>query len=124
MNELVVVHLLDGPDLDSGLVHVDHEIGDALVLHRVPIGAGDKDRHVGMIGARVPHLLTVDDPAVAVSHGGGLQPGEVGAGARLAEELAPRVFTGERRPEHALLEFVRPVFVDRRRREAGARTER
>ena len=36
-----------------------------------------------------PHLLAGDDPAVAVALGPGGEPGQVGAGARLAEQLAP-----------------------------------
>ena len=33
--------------LDAGLVHVEQEVGDALVLGRVGIGARQQDREVG-----------------------------------------------------------------------------
>ena len=44
---------------------------------------------------RRPHLLAVDDPLVAVLDRRGLQAGEVGAGAGLAEELAPGLLAGD-----------------------------
>ena len=66
------------------------------MLGHVPVGAGQQHPEVGVVGAGVPHLLAVDDPLVAVELGAGGQPGEVGAGARLAEQLAPRVLAGER----------------------------
>ena len=81
--------LAQRPDLDAGLVHVDREVGDALVLGHVGIGAGEQHAEVGPVAARGPHLLAVDDPLVAVELGAGVEPGEVGAGARLAEQLAP-----------------------------------
>src|SRR5262249_33546012 len=50
-----------------------------------------------------PHLLTVDDPLVAVAHGSRLHVGEVGAGVRLTEPLAPELSCLEDRGEEALL---------------------
>ena len=71
-----------GPDLDALLVHVDAEVGDALVLGDVGVGAGDEHAQVGDLAAGGPHLLAGDDPLVAVLDGLALQAGEVGAGAR------------------------------------------
>ena len=81
-------HLAQRPHLDAGRVHVDDEAGEALVLGQVGVGAADDLADVGVLGARGPHLLAGDDPLVAVALGLGLQAGEVGAGARLAEQLA------------------------------------
>ena len=50
---------------------------------------------VGDLRARRPHLLAVHDPLVAVGDGLGLEPGQVGAGPGLAEELAPRLAAGD-----------------------------
>ncbi len=123
---VAVVHLLDRPHLDAGLVHVDHEVGDALVLHRVPVGASHEDRHVGVIGTGVPDLLAVDDPAVAVAHGRRLHAGQVGTGAGFGEQLAPRVFAGDGRPQHTRPQVIGAVLVDRRRsqRERSAQRNR
>ena len=84
-----------GRIVDAGLVHVDGEVGDALVLGHVGVGAGDEHAEVGDLAARGPHLLTVDDPLVAVAARPCVETGEVGAGAGLAEELAPRLLAGD-----------------------------
>ena len=65
------------------------------MLGDVPVGPGQQTE-VGVLGARVPHLLAADHPAVAVALGGGGEAGQVRAGARLAEELAPRLLAGDR----------------------------
>ena len=95
------------------------EIGDGwrvaqttLNNERVAIGGMRLPREGGMIGPaartwreRRPHLLAVDDPLVAVAHGAGADVREVGAGAGLAEQLAPDLFAGadRREPTRALL---------------------
>ena len=75
-------HLAQRPHLDARRVHVEGEVGHALVLGRLGVGAGDEHAPVGEVGQRVPHLLPGDDPLVAVAHGPGGQAGQVGAGAR------------------------------------------
>ena len=97
-----------------------HEVGDAAVLGHVPVGAGQQHPVVGVVGAGVPHLLAVDDPLVAVALGAGGEPGQVGAAARLAEQLAPRVLAGDGRPQEAALQVVGAVLEDRRRGQAHA----
>ena len=92
----VLVHLVHRADLDAGLVHRQHEVADAAVLRDVRVGAGQQQAEVGVVGARAPQLLAVDDPLVAVALGVGGQPGEVGPVGRLAEQLAPRVLAGDR----------------------------
>ena len=60
-------HLAQRADVDARLVHVDGEVGDALVLRHVGVGAGQQHAEVGDLRARRPHLLAVDDPLVAVA---------------------------------------------------------
>ena len=79
------------------------------------IGAGDEHPAVGPVRERVPHLLPVDDPLIAVAHCTGRQAREVGAGTGLAEELAPQLLAGEQRPQEPRLELVVGVGRDRRR---------
>ena len=63
---------------------------------------GDEHAAVGEVRERVPHLLAVDDPLVAVAHRAGREAGEVGTRARLGEQLAPDLFAGEHRAQRAL----------------------
>src|SRR5581483_4225339 len=83
------------------------EVGDATVLRRIGVRAGEHMDPVGVLGVARPDLLAVDDEVVAVGHGAGLQAGEVGAGARLGEALAPEhVGACDRRQEALLLLLV------------------
>ena len=100
-----------------GLVHVDREVRDALVLGHVGVGAGDQHPEVGDVTRRRPHLLPVDDPLVAVADGARLQPGEVAAGDRLAEQLAPRLAAGHDVGDVAVDLLAGAVRGDRRRGE-------
>ena len=59
------------------------------MLRLVRVGAGDEHPERSDVGERGPHLLPVHNPLVAVANGAGGQPGNVGPGAGLAEELAP-----------------------------------
>ena len=91
----VAGHLHQRPDVDPFLVHVARHPGDPLVLGGVRVGAGDQHAHVGGLTERRPHLLTVDDPFLAVELGPGGEPGQVGTGARLREELTPGLLAGD-----------------------------
>jgi hypothetical protein len=107
-------HLPQRPDLHARLAHVEGEVGDALVLRHVRIGAGQQHAHVGDLPAGSPHLLPGHDPFVAVALGPGLQAGQVRAGARLAEELAPRLGAGDDGPDVAFPLLVGAVGGDGR----------
>ena len=117
----VARHLAQRAHLDAGRLHVDDEGGEAPVLgqrrDRCGRRAGPKRARVAQRG---PHLLPVDDPLVAVADGPGREPGEVGAGARLGEQLAPDLLAGEERPQVALLAARRCRGDDRRRDHAEA----
>ena len=90
LNSARAVDLLDGADLDARLLHGHEEVGDAGVLGRVGVGAGQQEDVVGVLGLGGPHLLAVDDPLVAVELGPRLEAGQVDPGVGLAEPLAPR----------------------------------
>jgi hypothetical protein len=97
-------------------VHVDDEVGQALVLRLLGIGAHDERAEPADVRQRRPDLLAVDDPLVAVPDRARRQAGDVGAGARLREQLAPDLLAGEQRAEVALLLLLAAVRDDRRRR--------
>src|SRR5262249_30565205 len=66
--------------------------------------AGDQEPIVGIVRARGPDLLAVDDPVVALLLGAGTQARNVGAAGRLGEELAPDLLPrGELRQIAALV---------------------
>ena len=91
---LHAVGLLDRPHLDAFALHVEEEHRQALVLGHVGIGAGDQQAVVGIMRARGPDLLAVDDPVVAVLFGAGAQARDVGAAGGLREQLAPDLLAG------------------------------
>ena len=67
------------PDLDARLVQVDEEVGDALALGDVGVGAREQHGPVGEVGPRGPDLLAGHDPVVAVADRAGRQRREVGS---------------------------------------------
>ena len=76
----------------------------------IPIGTGQQQPVVGAKRTGVPHLLTVDDPFVTVTLGAGGEPGQIRPVARLAEQLAPLVLTGQHRAQQAGLQLVAAAF--------------
>ena len=106
--------LTSGRTVMPGRLHVEEEVADALVLRRVRVGAGDEDAHVGAVRAGRPDLLAVDDVVVAVADGARLEAGEVGAGAGLAEALAPGIFAADDPRQRRVLLLLRAVDDDRR----------
>ena len=59
--------LVERPDVDSLGLHVQQEVGQALVLGLVRIGPGHQHPPARHVGQRGPHLLPVHDPLIAVS---------------------------------------------------------
>ena len=114
VEERVAGHLLERAHVDAVLEHVEGEVGDALVLGHVGVGPGQQHAEVGVLAARGPHLLPVDDPLVAVLDGPGLQAGEVRARLRLAEELAPGLLAGDDVPDVEVDLLLGPVGRDGR----------
>src|SRR5271167_1493657 len=91
----MAIHLLERLHVDTGLLQIDHEIRESLVLGRVPVGAGEQQTVVGMMRTGGPHFLSVDDPEISLQVRAGGGAGEIGTAARLAEELAPGIFASE-----------------------------
>ena len=106
------------PDLDAGLVQVDEEVGDALALRDVGVGAGQAARRSRDTCAHVVHTFwpvsTHSSPSRSARRG---ERGEVGAGARLAEELAPALLVAHDRRQEAQPLLLGAVGEQRRRRE-------
>ena len=96
-----------------GSVHVDDEARDALVLGRGGVGAGQQLAPLGELAEGVPHLLAVEDPAVAVALGARGERSEVAAGVGLAEALAPDLVAAQHRAQETLLLRVGAVRHDR-----------
>src|SRR6266511_4642858 len=117
-------HLAERPYLDARLLHVDGEVRDAFVLGCVGIGTGEQHAEIGGLAARRPHLLTVDDPLVAVALRPALEAGEVGPGAGFAEQLAPGFLAVEDRPQVPRTLLVAAVHEDRRPRQEHAEARR
>ncbi len=92
------------------------------MLRRVGVGAGEQHAEVGGLATRRPHLLPGDHPLVAVALGLRLHRREVGAGARLGEQLAPALAAVDDREQVALLLLVGAVRVDRGAGEQHAET--
>ena len=82
---------------------------------RVGIGAGQQHAEVGQVGPGGPHLLAGDHPVVAVALGPGGQRGQVGAGARLAEQLAPHLLVAHDRRQEPQPLLLGAVGEQRRR---------
>ena len=98
------VHLFDRPDLDAGLFEIDDEVGEPLVLGLVEVGARHQHSPLRMQCPRGRDLLPVHHPFVAVSFGPARRAGQVAAGTRFAEQLAPALGPiGERGEPAALL---------------------
>src|SRR6266550_2996066 len=95
--------LPEGLHRDARELHVEEEIGDALVLGHVRVGAGEQHHVVGDVGERGPHLLPVDHPVLAVLDRARLQGREVGARIRLRVALAPDLLAREDLGRIALL---------------------
>ena len=53
------------------LAHIDQEVAQSLVLRQIPVGACQQNAEVGMVGAGVPDLLSVEDPLAIDELGSG-----------------------------------------------------
>ena len=113
----VAVHLTQGNDFDARLAHFEDEVGEALVLGQVDIRARQQQAVVCAVRARGPHLLSVDHPSVAAAFGPGHGARKIGAAARFAEQLAPRVLARKDAAQELLFVQIGAVRQDRRRRQ-------
>ena len=96
--------LHERPHLDARRVHVDDHVGEVLRSAARPGSpSADEDAVVGDVRERRPDLLAVDEEVVALVLDARPHGGEVGAGARLGEALAPDLLGREDLREVALL---------------------
>ena len=118
-------HLAHRTHLDGiGLAHVQHEARQATMAGAVRVAAGEDERPIGDVGAGRPGLAAVEPPPVTVTGRGGRQVGEVRAGARLAEQQAPRQLARHGRAQHVVDVVVREVRGERRRDDGDPRAPR
>src|ERR1700743_2946199 len=104
---------MDRPNLDTGLIHRQHEETDALVFRHIPVRPRDQHAVVGGFGERRPHLLPVDHPLVAVALGPGAPPGQLLPPTGLAVEQAPFTLAADRRRNQPALLLVSSDVVQR-----------
>src|SRR3546814_10035558 len=85
-------HLPDRTPRDTGLVQIDEQIGDAVMLGRIGLGAHEHEHMRRLHPLRGPDLLPVDDPLAAVGRQFATRPHtrEVRSRAGLGIALAPR----------------------------------
>ena len=89
-------------------------------LGHVGVGAREQHAEVGEVRPRGPHLLAGDDPLVAVALGPRRERREVGARARLAEQLAPHLLVAHDRRQEAQPLLLGAVREQRGRGEVEA----
>ena len=105
----VIYHGANWPDREAlGGAHVHQKNGQPAGAGRRLLarrGAREQQHQVGMLGARGPDLLAVDDIGVAVADRGGAQVERVGARGRLghSERLQAQLAFGDRRQPALLL---------------------
>ena len=111
--------LAQRPDLHARGGHVAGEVGQALVLGHVRVGAGDQQRPPGQVRRGGPDLLPGHHPAARIPArtptARVARPARSEPGARLAEQLAPDLLAGPQRAQPALLLLRRAEGQDRRR---------
>ena len=88
-------NLVERPNIDARSVHIENEVREPVVLRHVGVGASDQHPPAREVRDGGPHLLTVQDPVVAIPDGARCQTRHVRARTGLAEELAPDVLARE-----------------------------
>src|SRR5206468_5983920 len=107
-------HLDERADGDAGRLHVDEEEAEPAMPRRLEVGARDEDAPVGEAGVAGPDLLSRHEEDVAAELGAGAAGGEVRAGVRLGEALAPDLLAGQDPRQEAALLRLRAVMDERR----------
>src|SRR5919204_1622781 len=114
-------HLLDAPDLDARLMHVDEEETDAAVWLGRLVGGGEKKAPVRIVGAPRPGLLAPQHPSAVAPLGPGAQACQIAASVGLAEPLAEDQLTAEDLLHVLLLLPLAPHRHERRRQQRHAK---
>src|SRR6202011_206028 len=90
----------------AGILRVDDQDRNALVLDGIRIGATSQPDVIGVVSAGGEDLLTVDDVLVAVANRGGAQRRQVGARLRLGVADREMQLTGKDCGQKPLLLFL------------------
>ena len=109
---------------DARRCHVDQERADAAMLRRCRVRAREQQDPVGELCTRGPDFLTVDHEPVAVLDGARLKAGQIRAGVRLGEALAPHLVRVQDRREIASLLLVGAPVNERRADQIQAHVSR
>jgi hypothetical protein len=91
---VAAIDLLQRPDLDAGLVQVEQQIGNAVMLRRIRFGPHQREHIAAIARIGCPQLLPVDHPLPVAQLAARPQTGEIRSRARLAEPLRPAIFAG------------------------------
>ena len=81
-------HLSERTNFYTWCTHVDNEASETFVLWQRWVGAANDFADVGELSTRCPHLLSGDEPLVAVAFGFCLHRCQVATRAGLGEQLA------------------------------------
>src|SRR6266404_7309987 len=88
-------HLPNGTDLHAGLLHVDDEHREPLMLGHRRVGARESQSVIRKMTAGCPDLLARNEPICTVADGAGAHGGKIGPACGLGEELAPDLLTAK-----------------------------
>ena len=102
-------HLIKRTYFDSGRMHVEYEIAESLVLRNIRIRAGEKHPVIRSVRKRCPHLLTVDNPLIAITNSSARDTRHIRSVCRFREQLTPHVFTSEDLAKVLLLQFLAAI---------------
>ena len=80
---------------NTRLLHGHQQIGNAFVLWRIGVGAGEQEAIVGVVALCGPNFLTIDDPFIAVKNCCGFQTCQVASAVWLTEALTPARLTAK-----------------------------
>ena len=115
-------HLLDAPDLDARLLHVDEEEPDPAMWLGGRIRAREQKALVGVVSAAGPCLLAAEDPLPIAALGSRAQSGEVAPGVWLAKALAEDELAAEDPLDVGLFLPVAPQRHERGREQGHPET--
>jgi hypothetical protein len=109
-------HLADRAPCDAGLVEIDQQIGDAVVLRRVRFGADEHEHMRRLHALRGPDLLSVDDPLAAVGRqfALGANAREIRPRSRFGITLPPDIVALYGPPNEQVFLLVGPLFEQSR----------
>lgn len=89
------LQMLKWPDPHAGLTHVDQREAGSRMLPHISVGSSHHNSEVHESGADVPDSLPVGAVSIPLPFWPGVETGEVGIAAGLAEQLTPVLLAGD-----------------------------